>query len=350
MNSVFRIGLIWALLVAAGAAFASPAVPADAAARRVQSKDGAKPEQDSGTEEMISAVVRVKMKAIAGARSNSSLGSSREGTGVVIDDRGHIVTIGYIVIEADSIEVTTYDGRTVPATLVGYDHATGFGLLRATVPLKVTPMALGDPEQLGVRDPVMILPAGGREAAAFAYVVSRRRFAGSWEYMLDKAIFTSPPTMQWAGAALVNRDGKLVGVGSLLVRDTVEPGSPLPGNMFVPVDILKPILSDLIAKGRREGPPRPWLGLATEVSQGRLLVTRVSPDGPAERAGIRAGDILLGVGAEPAKSHEELYAKLWSLGAAGVEVPLRLLQGADVRDLKVRSIDRFEYFKEKPSY
>ena len=351
----FRLSLFAASFLAF--IFAGPAVSqaAQAEPRRTETKDrtpakddGAKQEKDA--KEMISAVVRVKMKAIAGARSNASLGSTRDGTGVVIDEKGHIVTIGYIVIEADSIEVTTQDGRTVPATLVGYDHATGFGLLRSTVPLKVKPMTLGDPAQLEVRDPVMILPAGGREAATFAYVVSRRSFAGSWEYMLDNAIFTSPPTMQWAGAALVDRDGKLVGVGSLLVRDTVKPGSPLPGNMFVPVDILKPILSDLIAKGRRAGSARPWLGVATESAQGRLFVTRVSPDSPAERAGIRAGDILLGVGAEAVKNHEELYRKMWSIGPAGVDVPLRVLQGADVHDVKVHSIDRFEYFKEKPTY
>jgi serine protease Do len=341
--------LLAAFISALSVATLSQAAQTEPRAQRAQSKDdGAKSQTE--TEEMISAVVRVKMKAIAGARSNASLGSTREGTGVVIDDKGHIVTIGYIVIEAQSIEITTQDGRTLPATLVGYDHATGFGLLRSSVPLKVKPIALGDPRHLAVRDPVMILPAGGREAVSFAYVVSRRGFAGSWEYMLDSAIFTSPPTMQWAGAALVDRDGKLVGVGSLLVRDTVEPGSPLPGNMFVPVDILKPILSDLIAKGRRAGSPRPWLGLATEAAQGRLFVTRVSPDSPADRAGIRAGDILLGVGAEPVNTHEELYRKLWSIGPAGVEVPLRVLQGADMRDVKVRSIDRFDYFKEKPTY
>jgi serine protease Do len=243
MRSVCRIVPIAAFVFAAGVFAPAQAARSDQKTERIQSKDGAKQEEDAGAEEMISAVVRVKMKAIAGARSNSSLGATREGTGVVIDDKGHILTIGYIVIEADSIEVTTYDGRTVPATLVGYDHATGFGLLRATLPLKVKPMALGEPAQLEVRDPVMILPAGGREAATFAYVVSRRAFAGSWEYMLDSAIFTAPPTMQWAGAALVDRDGKLVGLGSLLVRDTVEPGSPLPGNMFVPVDLLKPIPS-----------------------------------------------------------------------------------------------------------
>lgn len=332
-----------------GVAGASLAARADLPAPRALTGDeGAKPDKEA--EEMISAVVRVKTKAIEGARSSSSLGTAREGTGVVIDEQDHILTIGYIVIEAESIEVTTQDGRTLPATLVGYDHATGFGLLHAALPLRVKPMALGDPSRLDVRDPVMILPAGGREAATFAYVVSRRSFAGSWEYLLDSAIFTSPPTLQWAGAALVDREGKLVGVGSLLVRDTVEPGSPMPGNMFVPVDILKPILPDLIARGRRAEPPRPWLGIATESAQQRLFVTRISPGGPADRAGIRVGDILLGVAAEPVRTHEELYRKLWSLGHAGVEVPLRVLQGTDVRELKVRSIDRFDYFKERPVY
>ena len=345
--SVRAAALLAAILF--GVAATSQSAQTEPRGRGVQSKDDGA-QSDKAAQEMISAIVRVKMKAIAGARSNSSLGSTREGTGVVIDEQGHIVTIGYIVIEAESIEITTLDGRTLPANLVGYDHATGFGLLRSTVPLDVKPMPLGDPERLEVRDPVMVLPAGGREAASFAYVVSRRGFAGSWEYLLESAIFTSPPTLQWAGAALVDREGKLVGVGSLLVRDTVEPGSPMPGNMFVPVDILKPILSDLIARGRRAGAPRPWLGLATEAAQGRLFVTRVSPDSPAALAGVRPGDILLGVGAESVKTHEELYRKMWSMGPAGVDVPLRVLQGGDVRDLKVRSIDRFEYFKERPTY
>jgi len=254
------------------------------------------------------------------------------------------------VIEADSIEITTQDDRTVPATLVGYDHASGFGLLRPGAPLGVKPMPMGQAADLALREPVMILPAGGRETASLAYVVSKRKFAGSWEYLLDSAIFTAPPTFQWAGAALVSREGKLVGIGSLLVRETLEGDSQVPGNMFVPIDLLKPILADLIEKGRRKEPPRPWLGLATEEMHGHLFVTRVSPDGPADKAGIRNGDVVVGVGADPVKSHEELYRKVWGLGAAGIDVPLRILQGVEVRELKLRSIDRFRYFREKPTY
>ncbi|HVQ61865.1 MAG TPA: S1C family serine protease [Burkholderiales bacterium] len=313
-------------------------------ARRVQQ---AQVERDA--EDVLAAVVRVKMTAVPNARSNATLGPSREGTGIVIDERGHIVTIGYIVIEADSIEITTQDNRTVAATLVGYDHASGFGLLRAGAPLGVKPMPMGQAADVAQREPVMVLPAGGRDAASLAYVVAKRKFAASWEYLLDTAIFTSPPSFQWAGAALVSREGKLIGVGSLLVREAQD-GSQAPGNMFVPIDLLKPILADLIEKGRRSGPARPWLGLATEEMHGHLLVTRVSPEGPADRAGIRNGDIVIGVGSDPVKNHEELYRKVWGLGAAGVDVPLRILQGVDMRELKVRSIDRFQYFKEKPVY
>ena len=318
--------------------------PHPARAHRMQQ---AQLERDA--EDVLAAVVRIKMTAVSNARSNATLGPSREGTGVVIDERGHIVTIGYIVIEADSIEITTQDARTFPATLVGYDHASGLALLRPGAPLGVKPMPMGQAADVAQREPVMVLPAGGRDAASLAYVVAKRKFAASWEYLLETAIFTSPPTFQWAGAALVSREGKLVGVGSLFVRETQD-GSQAPGNMFVPIDLLKPILADLIEKGRRSGPARPWLGLATEELHGHLLVTRVSPDGPADKAGIRNGDIVVGVGADPVKSHEDLYRKVWGLGAAGVDVPLKILQGIDMRELKVRSIDRFQYFREKPVY
>lgn len=332
--------------------FAAPAQigkDSKAGAGKAQEKE-AQSRAEKDAEELLSAIVKVKMKAIPEARSNATLGAGREGTGVVIDDQGHVLTIGYIVIEAESIEVTTQDNRTVPATLRGYDHATGFGLLHAVAPLGVKPMPIGNSTDLEVREPVMILPHGGRESASLAYVMSKRKFAGSWEYLLDSAIFTAPPTLQWAGAALLNREGKLVGIGSLLVRDTVEPGTALPGNMFVPIDILKPILPDLVARGKRAEAPRPWLGLATEAVQGRLLVVRVSPGSPAEKAGIRHGDIVLGIGSDAVVTHEDLYRKLWSLGAAGVDVPLKILQGAEMKEIKVRSIDRFEYFKVKPSY
>jgi S1-C subfamily serine protease len=294
----------------------------------------------------MSSVVHVRMRALPDARSNATLGPNREGSGIVIEP-GWVLTIGYLVIEPDAIEVSTLKNRTLPATLAGYDHASGFGLLRVQGDLGVKALPLGDSGALSVREAVLVVPHHGQENASVAQVMSKRRFTGSWEYLLESAIFTAPPSYTWAGAALVNREFQLVGVGSLLVRDTVEPGVPLPGNMFVPTNLLKPILGQLMERGRVAGPQRPWLGLATEEVQGRLFVTRVSPESPADLAGIRQGDIVMSVGSDAVKTHVELYERIWALGAAGVEVPMKVLQGPDVRDVRVKSIDRFEYFKAK---
>jgi S1-C subfamily serine protease len=309
-------------------------------------KDPKEAEAERQIEELMSSVVHVRMRALPDARSSATLGPNREGSGIVIEP-GWVLTIGYLVIEPDAIEVTTLKNRTLPATLAGYDHASGFGLLQVQGDLGVKALPLGDSGALSVREAVLVVPHHGQENASVAQVMSKRRFTGSWEYLLESAIFTAPPSYTWAGAALVNREFQLVGVGSLLVRDTVEPGVPLPGNMFVPTNLLKPILGQLKERGRIAGPQRPWLGIATEEVQGRLFVTRVSPESPADLAGIRQGDIVMSVGPDAVKTHVELYERIWALGAAGVEVPMKVLQGPDVRDVRVKSIDRFEYFKAK---
>jgi S1-C subfamily serine protease len=301
-------------------------------------------------EKFFSALVKVRTHALPDARSADTLGTDREGTGIVIDDKGLILTIGYLIVEADQVDVVDEEGHTLPAQVVGYDHASGLGLVRPLVPIKASPLPLGDSSKLAETDPVLIVNDGGREHAVLAYVVSRRPFIGSWEYLVDQAIFTSPPTPNWSGAALIGKDGKLLGVGSLILRDATETDPHLPGNMFVPIDLLKPILSELIRTGHRSGPARPWLGVAADEVQGRLIVTRVSPDGPAEQAGLKAGDIILAVGDDAVRSQAEFYRKIWGRGAAGSDIPLRLLQGIDVRDIKVHSIDRVDYFRQKTSY
>ncbi|MGQ0510406.1 MAG: S1C family serine protease [Betaproteobacteria bacterium] len=299
--------------------------------------------------EILSAVVRVRAKILPDARSAETLGLQREGTGVIVRE-GYVATIGYLVIESESIEVTGADGRSVPATLAGYDHASGFGLVRLLAPLAGKPLPFGDAASVAERDPVLVAGHGGRDGVGVVQVVSRRPFSGSWEYLLDSAIWTYPAVPNWSGAPLIGPKGDFLGIGSLIVADATGEGVQAPGNMFVPSNLLQPILEDLIAQGRAKGPVRPWLGMSTEELRGRLFVSRVSPGGPAESAGVRAGDMLVGVGEEQVSSLADFYRKLWARGAAGVDVPLRLLQGAQVKDLQLRSIDRVDYFRQKRSY
>ena len=327
-----RTGLIASLLLGFGADFASPA--------------GAQE-----TSEALDAVVEVSAIVPGNARSADSLGTSREGTGIVIDDSGLIVTIGYLILEAAEVTVRM-PGATQPisASIVAYDHESGFGLLRASQPLEVAPMQLGSSSGLRPMQPLLAVSRVGGLEPQGVYVVDRREFAGYWEYLLDEAIFTSPPHGQFGGAALVDQEGRLIGIGSLFVADAAVGNRPVPGNMFIPIDYLKPIMGDLLARGRRAGPPRPWLGISLEEHRGRLFVTRVSPDSPAAGVGIERDDLILGIGGAPVEGLADFYRKLWSRGEAGVEVPLDVLKGVEVRSTPVKTADRYRYLRLNPSY
>ena len=311
-----------------------------------------KPAEVAGpdAEKLFRAVVTVRAQAVPGARSAATLGKEREGTGILIGKDGLIVTIGYLIVEADQVSIVDYRGRSLPAQVIGYDHATGFGLLKAIVPIDADPIALGSSTALTERDPVLIASHTGVDDVAFAWIVSKRAFSGNWEYLLDEALWTSPPMLNWSGAGLIDRDGKLVGIGSLIVRDASGDDAKVPGNLFVPIDTLKTILPDLVAEGHRKGPPRPWLGVAADEVQGRLIVSRVSAGGPAEEAGVQVGDIILAVNGEAVRTQSDFYRKVWTGRSAGSAVPLKLLQGADVRELSVNSIDRVQYFRPRTTY
>ena len=336
---VLAAALLWPV---AGRAAVSPE-PADAKAAEPKAAD-------PDARRFFESIVKVQARAVPNARSSATLGPEREGTGVVIGDDELVLTIGYLIVEADEVNLVDQRGRTLPARVVGYDHATGLGLVRAVVPIGASPMPFGDSAKLAEREPVMIVNHAGVGDVTLAYVVSKRPFTGNWEYMLEQAIFTAPPALNWSGAALVNKDLKLVGIGSLIVREAGVGDTSAPGNMFVPIDILKPILADLVKTGRRAGTSRPWLGVSADEVQGRLVVSRVSPDGPGDEAGIKVGDIILGVGGDAVRTQVEFYRKVWGRGEAGADIPLRLLQGVDIKELSVHSIDRIDYFRPKTTY
>jgi len=292
---------------------------------------------EQGTEKSLDAIVEIRITVPENARTAERFGTNRVASGVVIDKTGHILTIGFQTIEAETVKIVRKDHQTINATVVGYDRNTGFGLLRATSPLQVTPMPLGNSLDVKEGDPVLAASYGNKGAVQGVRVVARKEFAGPWEYLLENAIFTAPPIEQFSGAALIDRNGHLVGIGYLYSQLRIADLGLMPTNMFVPIDLLKPILSDLKLSGRSKLPSRPWLGVRTEEFYGRLVVERVVSGSPSEKAGIKSGDIILAVNKQEVLGMADFFRKVWALGKGGVDVPLRILQGVQIRDIVVHS-------------
>ena len=300
---------------------------------------------EQAAQKTLDAVVEVRISVSENARTAERFGTNRVASGVVIDAVGHILTIGFQTIEAEKIEIVGKDRKKATATVVAYDRNTGFGLLRTTSPLQLTPMPFGNSMELKQGDPVLAVSYGSAENVHGVTVVERKEFAGPWEYLLENAIFTAPPIDRFSGAALVNRDGHLVGIGYLFSQLKITDQLVAPTNMFVPIDLLKPILSDLKLSGSAKIPPRPWLGVRTQELYGHLLVERVTSDSPSEKAGIKTGDIILAVNNQKVHGMADFYRKVWALGKAGADVPLRILQGIQIRDIVVHSIDPAQYWQ-----
>jgi S1-C subfamily serine protease len=296
-------------------------------------------------EELLDAVVKVRATIPADAATAQILGTEREGNGVVIDARGHILTIGYLILEADTIEVHSAKADPVNARFVAYDYQTGFGIVRADPALSVKPVKLGQSSQLKEGDPILMVGFGGSEAVVGSRVVSRKEFAGYWEYLLEEAIYTSPPHANYGGAALIDSKGELLGIGSIYTQFNIPGMGILPCNMSVPIDLLKPILNDLIDHGRSSRPPQPWLGVHVDEVHGRVFIIRATPGGPADKAGIKKGDIVLAVDQTPVKDLAEFFRQIWKLGPAGVKIPLEILQDTKVRRISVESADRYQFLR-----
>ena len=295
----------------------------------------------------LSAVVALETRIPDDAFTAGTLGTERVGNGAVIGPHGLVLTIGYLITEAEDVVLTSNDGRRVAAHALGADPVTGLGLVQALEPLGLPVLSLGGSRSLKADSPVIIAGAGGRPHAAAGHVLTRMTFAGYWEYLLDDAIMTEPAHPHWSGAALISVTGELAGVGSLsLQRQSSRGVTPL--NMFVPTELLPPILDDL-ARGRPAHPPRPWLGVLAQDLGPSVVIIGVSPRGPAARAELRAGDIILAVAGAPVSDLADFYTRLWAQGPAGATIPLRVQRDGDVFEVEIRSADRTTLLK-KPRF
>lgn len=293
----------------------------------------------------LSSVVGLRSFVPADAFTAETLGTERPGSGVVISDTGLIVTIGYLVTEAETIWISTEDGRALPGHALAYDQETGFGLVQALGRLDLPVMKLGDSDRLRIGDPLVFAAWGGRKHAIATRLAGRQEFAGYWEYVLDEALFLSPAHPFWGGGALIGADGTLMGIGSLILQQGDGKGGRLDMNMAVPIGLLAPILQDLTALGRVDRPPRPWLGMYATEQGDALLVGGLADGGPAEKAGLHTGDRIIAVGDEEVNDLAGLWRRVWAAGSAGADVRLRLQREEDVFAVTIRSADRARFLK-----
>jgi len=288
----------------------------------------------------LGAVLELRAEIPADAFTANILGTERQGSAVLLEDGRHALTIGYLITEAERVWLTSADGRVVEAHPLGYDFVTGFGLLLLLGRLPIAGLALGSGERLRPGDPVILAACGGREAAVQARLIGKREFAGYWEYLLDEALFTAPAHPHWGGTACIGPDGRLVGIGSLLIEAEAGSGETAAANMVVPIDLFAAIGDELARTGRVDRPPRPWLGLYVVEAGDRLVVTGVAPGGPAEEAGIERGDLVVAVAGRAVVDLADLWRKVWALGPAGTLVPLLTVRDGRRFDRVLRSIDR----------
>ena len=296
-------------------------------------------------DQALSAGLSLRSEITDDAFTASILGTERAGNGVLIREDGLVLTIGYLITEAETIWLAANSGAAAPAHVVGYDQASGFGLVQALGRLGVPALDLGASTRCGVGDPVIIAGGGGIGHALNARVVSKREFAGYWEYVLDEALFTMPPHPSWGGAACIGADGRLAGIGSLFVQEARAEGIASQGNMIVPVELLAPVLDDLLRFGRVDRPPRPWLGLYASEAEGTIFIAGLAEGGPAHRAGVHPGDIVLEVGGAPVSDLAGTFRSVWQLGPAGAEIPLMVLRDGSPREIRIPSADRSDFLK-----
>ena len=296
-------------------------------------------------ERAYASMVSLRTQIPSDAYTAEILGTERAGSGVMIRSHGVVLTIGYLVTEAETVWLTDHTGAAVPGHVLGQDQETGFGLVQALGRLNAEALPIGRSSSISEGDHLVLAGFGGSSGSIATHVVAIREFAGYWEYLLDEAIFTAPAHPNWGGTALVGGDGELLGVGSLFIQHGESENSARDGNMVVPIDLLEPIFDELATYGKTSKPSRPWLGLfGTEIGSG-VVVAALSRNGPADRADVRVGDIVMGVGGRPVASLADLFRKVWALGPAGVSVPLDLGRDGELVEVTISSIARSDVLK-----
>ncbi len=266
------------------------------------------------------------------------LGCEREGHGIRVSENGLVLTIGYVISEASTIWLIDSSNNAIEGHVVGYDQASGFGLVQALGRLSGTVLGLGDSDEVVPGRQMVLAGAGGADSAVDVTIAEVREFAGYWEYLLDGAIFTEPAHPEWGGTALLGEDGRVYGVGSLILQSELE--SVPARNMVIPINKFTAVRDDLVALGRSRAAPRPWLGWYVQDSAQGPVVIGLVADGPSMAAGIKAGDRVVAINGRRISSLSNMYSEIWNSGDAGTTLDAAISRDGDIRIVSIESIDR----------
>jgi S1-C subfamily serine protease len=287
-------------------------------------------------QKIIPAVVGIHSKIPLDRPSVLTLGPLRWGSGVIYDPQGYILTVGYIVSDAAEIQVSLQDGRTVPARLVGVDAQSGIGVIKMEGEGPWPAAPLGDSTRAAVGDTTATLGVDSDKKLVVTQgsIQEIKRFAGYWEYMIDRALIVAPYNPSFGGSPLVNGRGEVIGVTSLRLGETPQV------NLAIPIEYFIAVREELLAKGGLPSrPPRPWIGVYTVPTPQGLIVAGGSPTGPAAEAGFQRGDVIVRLNGQSVEGQEDFYQKLWQT-KVGDEIAIVVLRENKFEILKLKTVDR----------
>jgi S1-C subfamily serine protease len=286
-------------------------------------------------------VVNIQTTVARDHRSVPILGTERMGSGVVVDPAGLILTVNYVVMGGQTVQVSFLRGRRVRAEIVAQDFEIGLALLRIKRQ-GLTAATLRVEGELERGEPVVAVASTGAQERRVAggLVTYLGEFEAHWEYLLERGIVSNAANPGFGGGGLFTLTARLAGIVSLNLNELIR------NSLSIPVEHYREHERELLRYGRVVSRPRrAWLGVFAHVVEEGIVVAAVVPEGPGDRGGLREGDLIVSLNAEKLESRRDLYVSLWRHGP-GEPLTFEVMRDSSLRRVLVTSGDRAEFFRQ----